>query len=108
MKVILSGLPASLGNGTGIPHVLRTDEDINSFKEGEILVAEMTRPEWVPAMAKAKAIVTENGGRTCHAAIVSRELHIPCVTSAKKAIEILPRYSLVTVAVTTTKGDIWA
>jgi pyruvate,water dikinase len=53
--------------------------DINQFQKGEILVTEMTAPDWVPAMRKAKAIVTNSGGTTCHAAIVSRELGIPCI-----------------------------
>jgi len=54
-------------------------KDINEFKQGEILVTDMTAPDWVPAMRKAKAIVTNRGGITCHAAIVSRELGIPCI-----------------------------
>ncbi|MDR2005878.1 MAG: phosphoenolpyruvate synthase, partial [Acidaminococcales bacterium] len=53
------------------------------FKEGEILVTEMTAPDWVPAMKKARAIVTDSGGTTCHASIVSRELGIPCIVGTK-------------------------
>ena len=57
--------------------------DIDEFKEGEILVTAMTAPDWVPAMKKAKAIVTDAGGMTCHASIVSRELGIPCIVGTK-------------------------
>ena len=53
--------------------------DINDFKEGEVLVTDMTDPDWEPIMKIAGAIVTNRGGRTCHAAIISRELGIPCV-----------------------------
>lgn len=58
-------------------------EDIDTFKEGEVLVTTMTSPDWVPAMKKAVAIVTDAGGMTCHASIVSRELGIPCVVGTK-------------------------
>lgn len=79
MKVIIKGLPASPGVAAGKAHVIESVDKIEEFKEGEILVTEMTAPDWVPAMRKAKAIVTNSGGMTCHAAIVSRELGIPCI-----------------------------
>ncbi|MDK6810695.1 PEP-utilizing enzyme, partial [Ligilactobacillus agilis] len=63
----------------GIVHVIENPEDIDKFKDGEVLVTLMTSPDWVPAMKKASAIVTNNGGMTCHAAIVSREMQIPCI-----------------------------
>jgi len=78
-KVIVKGLPASPGMAAGKSHVIMSVTDINQFQKGEILVTEMTAPDWVPAMRKAKAIVTNSGGTTCHAAIVSRELGIPCI-----------------------------
>ncbi|MBP2056894.1 pyruvate,water dikinase [Lactobacillus colini] len=78
-KVILKGLPASPGIATGKVHIIDDPKDINEFKEGEILVTLMTSPDWVPAMKKAAAIITNNGGMTCHAAIVSREMQIPCL-----------------------------
>jgi len=78
-KVIVKGLPASPGLAAGKAHVIRSVQEINEFKPGEILVTEMTAPDWVPAMRKAKAIITNSGGMTCHAAIVSRELGIPCI-----------------------------
>ncbi|MBP2642986.1 MAG: ppsA [Firmicutes bacterium] len=82
-KVIAKGLPSSPGRGAGIAHVIKDPSQIDQFKEGEILVTEMTAPDWVPAMKKAKAIVTDSGGMTCHASIVSRELGIPCIVGTK-------------------------
>ena len=76
-------MPASPGNAAGKAHVIINPEDIDEFKEGEILVTAMTAPDWVPAMKKAKAIVTDAGGMTCHASIVSRELGIPCIVGTK-------------------------
>lgn len=82
-KVIVKGLPASPGLVSGHTHVILDPSHIDEFKEGEILVTEMTAPDWVPAMKKAKAIVTDSGGMTCHASIVSRELGIPCIVGTK-------------------------
>ena len=59
------------------------------FRKGEILVASQTRPEFVPLMKRAAAIVTDEGGITCHAAVVSRELGIPCIVGTKKATRVL-------------------
>ena len=82
-KVIVKGLPASPGKVSGRVHVILDPSRIDEFKEGEILVTEMTAPDWVPTMKKAKAIVTDSGGMTCHASIVSRELGIPCIVGTK-------------------------
>lgn len=82
-KVIVKGLSASPGKVSGRVHVILDPSRIDEFKEGEILVTEMTAPDWVPAMKKAKAIVTDSGGMTCHASIVSRELGIPCIVGTK-------------------------
>lgn len=82
-KVVAKGLPASPGTAAGRVHVILDPSHIDEFKEGEILVTEMTAPDWVPAMKKAKAIVTDSGGMTCHASIVSRELGIPCIVGTK-------------------------
>lgn len=82
-KVIVKGLPASPGNVAGRVHVILDPSNIDEFQQGEILVTEMTAPDWVPAMKKAKAIVTDSGGMTCHASIVSRELGIPCIVGTK-------------------------
>ncbi len=92
-KVLVKGLPASPGMTSGVCHVITNPEDIEQFNEGEILVTTMTSPDWVPAMKKAVAIVTDAGGMTCHASIVSRELGIPCVVGTKsrsvEATEVL-------------------
>lgn len=79
LDVIVTGLPASPGKVAGKAHVITDPALIDEFKDGEILVTTMTAPDWVPAMQKAKAIVTDAGGMTCHAAIVSREMGIPCI-----------------------------
>ena len=73
--------------GVGKAHVIRSVHDIGDFKEGEVLVTEMTDPDWEPIMKIASAIVTNKGGRTCHAAIISRELGIPCVVGCGDATE---------------------
>ena len=79
LDVIVTGLPASPGKVAGKAHVITDPALIDEFKKGEILVTTMTAPDWVPAMQKALAIVTDAGGMTCHAAIVSREMGIPCI-----------------------------
>ncbi len=86
--VLLSGQPASPGVGVGIIRVVHDPRDIDIVKQGDVLVAEMTTPDFVPAMKRASAIITERGGRTCHAAIVSRELGIPCVVGAGGATHL--------------------
>ena len=70
-----------------LPH--REPADIDRFRDGAILVTEMTDPDWVPIMKRAAAIVTDHGGRTCHAAIVSRELGLPAIVGTGKATEVL-------------------
>jgi len=86
---ILTGIAASLGNATGYAKICTNIESLAKVNEGDILVASMTRPEFVPAMKKAAAIVTDEGGITSHAAIVSRELGIPCVIATKNATKVL-------------------
>jgi len=88
-KILVKGLPASPGIGFGKAHLIPTVERVNEFQPGEILVTEMTAPDWVPAMKKAKAIVTDSGGMTCHAAIVSRELGIPCIVGTRNGTALL-------------------
>ncbi|MFH1440296.1 MAG: PEP-utilizing enzyme [Candidatus Woesearchaeota archaeon] len=81
----LHGMCASIGVAVGRARICKKIESIRQFKQGEVLVASMTRPEFLPAMKKASAIVTDEGGLTCHAAIVSRELGIPCIIGTKTA-----------------------
>ena len=87
--VLLSGAPASPGIATGPVNSVSDISQISKVRDGDILVAEMTTPDFVPAMKRAAAIVTDRGGRTAHAAIVSRELGIPCVVGAEAATTTL-------------------
>lgn len=86
---ILIGLPASPGIITGIVKVVPEIKDISKVTTGDILVTKMTSPSWVPVMKKASGIITNEGGRTCHAAIVSRELGIPCVVGTENGTTAL-------------------
>jgi pyruvate,water dikinase len=86
---ILKGLAGAPGIITGIVKVVPEIEQISKVKQGDILVTRMTAPSWVPVMKKASGIITDEGGRTCHAAIVSRELGIPSVVGTENATQIL-------------------
>ncbi|WP_437841492.1 phosphoenolpyruvate synthase [Sorangium sp. So ce1153] len=96
-EVLVSGLGASPGTASGVVRVLRSPEEGQRLKAGEVLVAPMTSPDWVPAIRRAAALVTDSGGMTCHAAIVSRELRIPCVVGTRSATRTLRDGELVTV-----------
>ena len=96
-EVLVRGLGASPGVASGPVRVLRTPEDGVRFQRGEVLVAEMTSPDWVPFMRRAAAIVTDGGGMTSHAAIVSRELGVPCIVGTGRATHILRDGDVVTV-----------
>ncbi len=96
-KVILRGLGAAPGIGKGKVQHIPTPKDIDKMVKGDILVTEMTTPDFVPAMKKAGAIVTDTGGMTCHAAIVSREMGIPCIVGSKLATKELKEGQYVTV-----------
>ncbi len=96
-NIILKGSGASAGIASGIVKIIHSPTEIGEIKKGDVLVTEMTTPDFVPAMKRAVAIVTDEGGRTCHAAIVSRELGIPCVVGTKKATEVLQKYPEITV-----------
>lgn len=84
-KVICEGKAVGNRIGQGTAQVIKDVKDIHKFKEGQVLVTEMTDPDWVPIMRIASAIVTNRGGRTSHAAIVSRELGMPCVVGTNDA-----------------------
>lgn len=84
--VFLKGDPASPGIASGSVKILKSAEEIGKIEAGDVLVAEQTNPDFVPAMRKAVAIVTERGGRTSHAAIVSRELGIPAIVGTEGAL----------------------
>lgn len=100
-QILLRGLPASPGVASGAVHVIDNPKHIDEFKAGEILVTKMTSPDWVPAMQKAAAIITDNGGMTSHVAIVSREMQIPCLVDANSlgtsAVATLKTGQIVTV-----------
>lgn len=96
-EILVTGSPASPGIGWGKPEILMSPNEIDKIHKGDILVAPMTDPDFVPAMKKAAAIVTEMGGRTSHAAIVSRELGIPAVVGAENATKLLAKKDVVTV-----------
>jgi pyruvate,water dikinase len=85
------------GNIQGKVRIILHSEDFNKFQDGEILVTSMTRPEFVPLMKKAGAIITNEGGITCHAAIISRELKKPCIIGTKIATQVLKDGDLVEV-----------
>ncbi|MCY1031185.1 phosphoenolpyruvate synthase [Corallococcus sp. BB11-1] len=85
----VSGLGASPGLATGRVRVLRDASEAARLEPGEILVAPMTSPDWVPTLRRAAAVVTDSGGMTCHAAIVSRELRKPCVVGTRTATRVL-------------------
>ena len=95
--VILTGAPASPGVASGPVKIVEDPSHIDKVLEGDILVAEMTTPDFVPAMKRAAGIVTDRGGRTAHAAIVSRELGIPCVVGTEKATATLKDGQVITV-----------
>jgi len=96
-RVLLNGLAASNGRAAGAVRVLQSADQSDRLARGEILVAPMTSPDWVPTMRRAAALVTDGGGMTCHAAIVSRELGVPCVVGTRNATTVLRDGELVTV-----------
>ncbi len=97
-KLLVEGVSVGSKIGQGIAHIIKKVEQINEFKKGEVLVTKMTDPDWEPIMKMASAIVTNSGGRTCHAAIVSRELGVPCVVGTENSTEKIKNKSKVTVS----------
>lgn len=95
--VLVRGLPAAPGAASGQVRVLTRPEDGTRLVDGEVLVAPMTNPDWLPTIRRAAALVTETGGMTCHAAIVARELGVPCVVGARRATTALSDGTMVTV-----------
>lgn len=97
LKILVEGKSVGSKIGAGKVEIIKDVKEISKFEDGKILVTEMTDPDWEPIMKKAAAIVTNSGGRTCHAAIVSRELGIPCVVGTVNATEVLKNNEGVTV-----------
>jgi pyruvate,water dikinase len=98
--VLVRGLGAAPGSASGRVRLLDDPRATDAFRSGEVLVAHMTTPDWVPLMRRAAAIVTDSGGMTCHAAIVSRELGIPCIAGTGDATRTLRDGETVTVDAT--------
>ena len=86
---VLKGVIASKGSAKGAARIILGQKDFHKFRKGDILISEATRPEFLPIMKKAAAIVTEEGGITSHAAIVSRELKVPCIVGVSHITSIL-------------------
>lgn len=95
--VLVKGIGVSPGQASGKVKIILNVKDISRFQKNEILVTEMTTPDWVPAMKIASAVVTNLGGKTCHAAIVSRELGVPCVVGTENATKVLKDGDVVTI-----------
>jgi pyruvate,water dikinase len=97
-KLLVRGKSVGSKVGSGRVRVIRSRDELSSFRTGEVLVAPMTDPDWEPVLKRAAAVVTDQGGRTCHAAIVSRELGLPCVVGAGNATSALVGAGVVTVS----------
>ncbi|MBW2568419.1 MAG: phosphoenolpyruvate synthase [Deltaproteobacteria bacterium] len=97
-NVIVTGQSVGTKIGQGKAHIIEDTAQIHEFKKGEILVTDMTDPDWEPIMKIAGAIVTNRGGRTCHAAIISRELGIPCVIGTVNGSEVIKTGTDITVS----------
>ena len=95
--VLVSGLAAAPGLAVGPVRILHSPDEGPRLNAGEVLVAPMTNPDWVPTMRRAAALVTDHGGVTCHAAIVGRELHLPTVVATRTATSVLRDGEVVTV-----------
>ncbi len=97
-RVLVEGIAVGSKIATGTVRVIDTPDKMDEFKDGEILVTDMTDPDWEPIMKKAAAIITNRGGRTCHAAIISRELGVPAIVGCGDATEKLKTGQVVTIS----------
>jgi pyruvate, water dikinase len=95
--VLAEGLGASTGFASGKVRILQSADESDEFDDGDVLVAEMTAPDWVPIMSRAAAFVTDSGGMTSHAAIVGREMAVPAIVGAGDATSVLEDGQIVTV-----------
>ncbi|MBD3251044.1 phosphoenolpyruvate synthase, partial [Candidatus Uhrbacteria bacterium] len=103
-KVLASGLAIGSRIGQGNVRVIKDVKSLKTFHDGDVLVTHMTDPDWVPIMKRASAIITDSGGRTCHAAIVARELGTPAIVGTKNASKTLKHGHAVTVSCA--EGDV--
>jgi pyruvate,water dikinase len=106
-KLLLRGEPVGMKIGQGEVCVIEDSSEIHKFKKGQVLIADMTDPDWEPIMKIASGIITNKGGRTCHAAIVSRELGVPCVISTGNGTEVLKGIKGVTIDCSQGEGRIY-
>ncbi len=97
-KLLLTGDSVGVKIGQGKARLIKNVSQLPNFRAGEVLVAEMTDPDWEPAMKKAAAIVTNSGGRTCHSAIISREFGVPCVVGTHEATKKIRSGQAITVS----------
>ncbi len=97
-EILTRGTAVGMKVGQGVANVIESSAEMGKFKEGQVLITNMTDPDWEPIMKLASAIVTNKGGRTCHAAIVSRELGIPCVIGTGNADEVIQTGQKITVS----------
>ena len=97
-EILTSGTAVGMKVGQGVANVIESSAEMDKFEEGQVLITNMTDPDWEPIMKLAAAIVTNKGGRTCHAAIVSRELGIPCVIGTGNADELIQTGQKITVS----------
>ncbi len=103
-KILIKGTPASLGTVKGKVKILHNSSESHKIKKGDILVVEMTDPLYMHAMMRAGGIITNVGGVLSHAAIVSREFHIPCIVGTKKATEVLKDNQII--VLDATRGEV--
>lgn len=106
-KILVTGEAVGSKIGQGQANIIRDAKDISKFQKGQVLVTDMTDPDWEPIMKIAGAIVTNRGGRTCHAAIISRELGIPCVIGTGTGTEQIKQGQSVTVDCSEGTGRIY-
>lgn len=104
---LVEGLPVGKKIVSGKVHIIPDVKQISKFKKGEILVTRQTNPDWEPIMKIASGIVSENGGTTSHAAIVSRELGVPCIVGAPNAMKKLKNGQIITIDCTSSTGIVW-
>ncbi|WP_017122467.1 phosphoenolpyruvate synthase, partial [Xanthomonas vasicola] len=97
-KILVEGRAVGAKIGSGVARVVRSLDDMNRVQAGDVLIADMTDPDWEPVMKRASAIVTNRGGRTCHAAIIARELGVPAVVGSGNATDVLSDGQEVTVS----------
>ncbi len=107
LKPIIKGASVGSKIATGKAHIILDAKNVGQFKAGEVLITDMTDPDWEPIMKIAAAIITDKGGRTSHAAIVSRELGIPCIVGSENATKKIKTGQMITVDTTASEGFVY-